>query len=265
MNSGWSCVIIVLAVATLLAGCSGNTSRGASVSETQARERKLGLYDKHFGVRTSECQNHVLEGMVRDVLIASDQRRVDLLGKNIVVLTNRFGCMSSGQWESPSLEQALVRVFEDSSFRTNGVYRFSSGEELDGFLQFHLEAAVFLGQLRLHSRGYGYEASQVEGLVLRSLKTYRDHYVKINRPDLREVVCRHLEHWLHLIESEDGVARLAARRLLAYELERVKIIGDITHEDAVRAARSHAQGLIQCGYTPRWLDAEFPLPSASGM
>lgn len=259
-------VAFTIVVTILAVGCakepSGDVSRGC------LRERSLRLYEKHFSshIPQEHPQKDILGKMTGEIRAAVDQGQVDIehLRGGLAVLTNQFGLFSAGQWDFTPLERVLGHIFESSAFPTNGIHGFSAPQELDRFLLSNLEVATFLGYLRLHSRGYGYEASSVEALVYRSLKTYEASYAEMRERDFLAVVSNHLTRWTRAMESENGVSRLAARRVLAYELERIKDIGDISYEDAVKAARSHAQGFINCGYTPQWLDEEFPLPPENG-
>lgn len=261
MNEAVVMIVSATFAALLTIGCTKEHSGCVLEDRSCKMERHVVLYKKHFSgnVPLDDTQNGMLTKMIRDVQSARDQRCAEHLYRGLAVLTNQFGVFSSGKKEFADLEKTLRSIFESSAFPTNGTLVFTSPQELNGFLQFNLGAATFLGYLRLHSCGYGYGASSVEALVYRGLKSYEAHYAETRETDFQSVVSSHLRRWICSIESRSGVSRIAAYRILAYELERLKEIGDITYEDAVRAARSHAQGLINCGYTPKWLEEDFPL------
>ena len=74
------------------------------------------------------------------------------------------------------------------------------------------------------------------------------------------VVDGFLAKWISLIESEKGLTRMKIRRYMPAMHVRARMVGDVSPAQVVKAVRWHALSLINCGYTPKWLDEEFPLP-----
>ena len=63
------------------------------------------------------------------------------------------------------------------------------------------------------------------------------------------------------VESEKGLTRMKIRRYMPAMHVRARMVGDVSPAQVVKAVRWHALSLINCGYTPKWPDEEFPLLS----
>ena len=258
-------LIVGAAMFLILAGCSRS---GAEAREDRAIELRLKqrvLYEKHFLERSllSAEQIQELASIHSNVLQTSQIGYFGCLKDSVFALTNHFHDVQ--KWMRPPFESVLERTFYESAFLSDRLEGFRSAEVFDAYLEFYLDVAVMLGHSRLRTYDYGYEASSVEALVFQKLKKYCEHYRGVNEPCYEQIAVKHLERWRDFIESNEGIALCAARRLSVYERERVEKLGDTTRENALRAVRSLAQGLVHCGYTPKWLDEEFPLPPEDGV
>ena len=77
----------------------------------------------------------------------------------------------------------------------------------------------------------------------------------------RFVDIENMEKAIEQIESANGLTRQAARYAVKQNTVLAEAISPArgsSHEKAIRCARASAIGLIKSGYTPKWLDEEFP-------
>ena len=257
-------LIVVAGILPILAGCSKSEVKAGKSDVVELRLKQRTLYEKHFLERSSLSAEQIqeLSAIHSNVLQTTQNGYAGDLKDSVFAITNHFHGVQ--KWNRPLFESVLERIFYESAFSSNRIEGFRSAEVFDAYLEYYSDVAVMLGQSRLRTYDYGYEASSVEALVFHKLKQYCEHYRKVNEPCYERVAEKHLERWLDFIESNEGISQCAARRLFVYEKERVEKLGDTRYENALRAVRSLAQGLVHCGYTPRWLDEEFPLPTENG-
>ena len=105
------------------------------------------------------------------------------------------------------------------------------------------------------------DGPQLLYLLLKQLQGYRDKFEREGKGEFISTVERLAADWIDQIESEKGFTREYARSQ-KNGLWRLVEKGELTEEALMANVRSCVQPLKErCGYTPKWLDVEFPAPS----
>ena len=157
----------------------------------------------------------------------------------------------------------LIRPFlcslDDGFLSPREMRDFEDTEEFTEFMRLNVEAARFLGDLNLRRGAYSGSLIRLDKCVLRRLVQYRDRFRRENRRDMEARAEEFIAEWEALIESPGGYTRNYMRMQLALQHGHIDE-GSGTQEQLIQFARQFATGLIKAGYTPKWLDEEFPLP-----
>ena len=95
--------------------------------------------------------------------------------------------------------------------------------------------------------------------ILMQLHEYRDKFEREGKSEFLPVAERLIAEWVEQIESERGFTREYARSQ-KNGLWRLVERGEVTEEVLMENVRIYPLLLQErCGYTPKWLDAEFPV------
>lgn len=156
----------------------------------------------------------------------------------------------------------FIHVLNESFLFAKLLRDFSTVREFDRYVTVGLAAARFYGETEMRRRSCD-TPFVVEYRVLDILQKYRKKFHGEGRNDLAEAAERHREFWIARIESIDGLTRQYAWHTLKFNTiytqakmpERA-----LSEAQGIMLARQTAIGLIRCGYTPKWLDVDFPLP-----
>ena len=137
---------------------------------------------------------------------------------------------------------------------------FATSEAFERFARMNIDLALFYGNVNIRRKNFE-QASLIEYKTLVQFKAYEGSFQKSGRPELAETARHFIELWIEQIESANGLTRQAAR----YAVKQNTVLAEAispgrgsSHEKAIRCARASAIGLIKSGYTPKWLDVEFP-------
>ena len=136
---------------------------------------------------------------------------------------------------------------------------FPTHEALSDYLDVNLAMVRFLGMAAAERMGLDNPVDWWEGSSLRNLKEYKKRAAVLGMREHERIVDGFLAKWIDLIESEKGLTRIKLRRNLPARFIGARMVGDLTPAQVVKGVRSYALNLINCGYTPKWLDEEFPL------
>ncbi len=98
-----------------------------------------------------------------------------------------------------------------------------------------------------------------EARVFGNLKKYKKRASILGMREYERIVDGFLAKWISLIESETGLTRMKIRHFMPAMHIRAHMVGDVSPAQVVKDVREHALPLINLGYTPKWLDEEFPL------
>lgn len=131
---------------------------------------------------------------------------------------------------------------------------FSDANEFDDFVQRNIEMVKFLGETELQRGATSGYLVYLDKQVLKNLGKYREKFRSEGKGELAARADEHYRQWCEQIESMNGFARSYAR----FQVE-LQMSGGKTRERAVAIVRRQIGGIDRYGYTPKWLDEEFPL------
>lgn len=137
---------------------------------------------------------------------------------------------------------------------------FANVEDVRRYFRVNLLAVRFLGDTDLSRRTYSGLIS-MERRVLKKLNCYKEKFHNERRADMEACVDSSLAQWIEHIESERGYTRMYMRGQVTLQYGHVLKDG-WSQERLLDAIRRYADGLIKAGYTPKWLDEEFPAAPA---
>ena len=149
-----------------------------------------------------------------------------------------------------------------STFLTStNLVEFANVEDVRRYFQVNLLAVRFLGDTDLRRRSYSGLIS-IERRVLKKLNCYKEKFHNETRTDMEACIDGFIAQWVEHIESEKGYTRMYMRSQVALQCDHVLKDG-WSQERLLDAIRRYADGLIRVGYTPKWLDEEFPAVPAA--
>lgn len=159
---------------------------------------------------------------------------------------------------------SFVQALNENFLRARQLRDFTTVEDFNRYMTISLEAARFYGESEIRRKEYEFPIA-VEYLALNQLRKYCEKFQAAGRNDLSKAAARQREFWIARIESRDGLTRQCAEYALRYNTIYMKALKPeraLTREQGVLQARQTANGLINCGYRPKWLDEEYSDPSA---
>lgn len=166
----------------------------------------------------------------------------------------------------PDKKMPLRLAFDDAFLRTERLLDFENSEEFKRFAWVNTEVSMFYG--RMYIRGKEFEMPiSIEYLTFLRFRKYKEKFHAEGKPDLEQVAQRFMNLWIAHIESPEGFTRIGLRGLIRQRTELDEAVqpgGGVSHEDVIEFGRGMTRGLISCGYTPKWLDKEFPLLEEKG-
>ena len=162
--------------------------------------------------------------------------------------------------EHLELERPINRIWREDWVLKKGAKEFALAEEFGRQLKNSLAIAKLYGEFMVAS---GTVANKIlvtiDWIALKRLQTYRDQFEREGRTDCLNVAEQLLADWIRQIESENGFTR-AYMRSQAVGLRRFVETGELPVEKLVPYVRDSIRPIQEhCGYTPTWLDKEFPL------
>ena len=146
--------------------------------------------------------------------------------------------------------------------REDGLKEFASAEEFEHAMRVSMALARIYGRFIVDS-GFAVDCDlmTIESETLESLQKYTDKFAREGRADCLRATERLLAEWIAQIESSNGFTRVCMRTQ-EQRLRHFVEIGEATAGELRRDLRKGAYQLQRfCGYTPKWLDEEFPLQS----
>ena len=156
---------------------------------------------------------------------------------------------------SSPVRKALDQGFFRSRVDGPVVRPFDDVSAFEEFATLNVELVSFLGKIDLRRETYSYDLLAYDSFVLLRLTQYRDDFSRRGREDLKNCAVRFLREWQGHVESEECFTRnfMRVQKTVTYNWK----------DDVVRMKhiRSFSRKLIKNGYTPKWLDEEFPLPT----
>lgn len=259
----WVCWIV---------GISGLTLAVVKSFENTSLERRI--HDLEYVEKRSCCDKYKVRSLpmsywerqvlnsIKDTISSTCFRECSQGLQNYAKIIGEFPqSPSSDDWTV--MERALHDELHKAFLRSQALFEFENARQLEGYLRVNYDLALYFGYRSVAQREF--EILPVyENLPYATLMKYREKYAELGRRDLLVVVERYLAKLIDHIESPEGFTRVGARQqvLLNTELANTLRPGTgVSHESALKIGRAIALGLVNCGYTPKWLDEEFPLPS----
>lgn len=137
--------------------------------------------------------------------------------------------------------------------------KLSSPSDFSRYLKAEVALSKIYGQLIVSS---GLTAQDVllniDWAMLERLQQFRSEFAREGRQEYLKIVDECLDDWILQIESENGFTREYLRSQ-DRGLQRLVKRGELTSAKLREIVRGGVRYLQEyCGYTPRWLDAEFP-------
>ena len=157
---------------------------------------------------------------------------------------------------SSHIDVALSTAFNDTFLRTEELCDFADEGGFEAFAWVNLEVAMFYGRLRLKQKDFE-SLCFIEHLVYLRLKQYHDKFEREKETDLQNAARRFMDLWEAQIESPDGFTRQGIRGMYLMNSVYARACGHgpgLTRENALVMGRALANGLVKCGYRPKWLE-----------
>lgn len=167
----------------------------------------------------------------------------------------RIGCCGK-------VEGALAETFYDSFLRRNTHFKkFENLVALESYLRINFDLMVHYGGLDIRN-GDWEVLSAKEYLALKTLNYYKRKFQDERNAEFEHAVDSCLKLLIEHIESPYGFTRISARHMIWMNTDLANAMKPgkgVSRESAMKIGRAVAQGLVRCGYTPKWLDEEFPI------
>ena len=166
----------------------------------------------------------------------------------------------------PDTKMPLRLAFDDAFLRTGRLLDFGDAEEFERFAWANTEVSVFYGGLYLREKRFEMSLC-VEYLTFLRFRKYREKFHAEGKNDLEQMALRFIDLWIAHIESPEGFTRRAVRGMIRQQTELVDAHRPgcgMSKKGAISLGRAMSMGLVRNGYTPKWLDKDFPLPEKDG-
>ena len=160
----------------------------------------------------------------------------------------------------PDTKMPLRLAFDDSFLRTERLQDFTDAGVFERFAWVNTEVSMYYGRLYLRGRKFEILTCIEEFSFLRFRK-YKEKFHAEGKKDLEQVAQRFMDLWIAHIESPEGFTRIGLRALVrkGTELSEAMRPGSgLPKKSVIDFGRGMTRGLIRCGYTPKWLDKDFP-------
>lgn len=162
------------------------------------------------------------------------------------------------------LEIPINQIWRGDWVLNRGIREFASEEEFDRQMKRSLAIAKLYGEFLVASGRIADEILvTIDWIALKRLQKYREGFKRDGKTDCLQSAERLLADWIEQIESKKGFTRTYMRAQKVGLRHFVKT-GELSEERSVQYVRDYVRPLRdRCGYTPKWLDAEFPSVSTS--
>ena len=160
----------------------------------------------------------------------------------------------------PDTKMPLRLAFDDSFLRTERLQDFTDAGVFERFAWVNTEVSMYYGRLYLRGRDFEILTCIEEFSFLRFRK-YKEKFHAEGKKDLEQVAQRFMDLWIAHIESPEGFTRIGLRGLVRQRTELAEAVrpgGGVSQKAVIEFGRGMARGLVRCGYTPKWLDVDFP-------
>ena len=160
----------------------------------------------------------------------------------------------------PDNKTPLRLAFDDSFLFTERLQDFTDAGVFERFAWANTEVAMYYGRLYLRGRKFEILTCIEEFSFLRFRK-YKEKFHAEGKKDLEQIAQRFMDLWIAHIESPEGFTRIGLRGLVRQRTELDEALrpgSGVSQKAVIEFGRGMTRGLIRCGYTPKWLDKDFP-------
>ena len=203
-----------------------------------------------------------LKCLYAEIARAYTNNQLNVMLECIGALSNRVQNIQDNLFYG--MEHLIYAPFVDGFCNMRSFDFFPTPEAFEQYADINCEMAKFIGRMCFLRKDY-WDAHllKIESETFAKLRKYSEEFMKEGRSDLAHVANRHIDKWKEFIESNEGISRLLARYQYEQHMDLNVREGRqvVTHEHATRLARAMAEPLKKAGYTPKWLDEDFPYPS----
>lgn len=150
------------------------------------------------------------------------------------------------------LSQPVGNALLNGFLNPDHMMDFASVKDFDEYMRRGMELTIFWGNTFLRRGDYESPVAFIDTSVLRQLLSYKRKFHLEGLSDLEENADIHIDEWCRQIECEMGFTR----QFMWYQVDlqwRNYKEGTWTVDRLSGWAKRYAKGLIQLGYTPKWL------------
>ena len=158
------------------------------------------------------------------------------------------------------IEKILLSPFNRSFLRTDTLQEFARVEDFECFAWANIEVAMFFGRSCFRVKSFEIPIC-FEYLTFLRFRKYREKFHAEGKKDLEQMAQRFMDLWIAHIESPEGFTRIGVRALIRQRTELDEALrpgSGVSQKAVIEFGRGMTRGLIRCGYTPKWLDKDFP-------
>ena len=158
------------------------------------------------------------------------------------------------------IEKILLSPFNRSFLRTDTLQEFTRVEDFECFAWANIEVAMFFGRSCFREKSFEIPIS-IEYLTFLRFRKYKEKFHAEGKNDLEQKAQRFVDLWIAHIESPESFTRIGLRALIRQRTELDEAVrpgSGVSQKAVIEFGRGMARGLVRCGYTPKWLDKDFP-------
>jgi hypothetical protein len=226
----------------------------AEYNEVRTKYKKM-LCEKYeppsFTKEVSEEKKREIADLFRKIAEAYQNEQVELMREYVSLMPPDYSALSVNDRR----EVSSPFCFKKDFMRCDKLKSFDKVEDFERFVRINIEAALFESEfeaLMKYESAYGVGP---ERKVLLCLLQYKKKFAKEGLCEFEASADRFLSYWTSFIESDNGFSKRWANFIVDYN-ELIKFLRPDeakTREESLKSARSSVQGLIRCGYRPKWL------------
>ena len=226
----------------------------AKCNELKANYKNL-LIEKFeppsFRKTVTEEKKKEIADLFRKIAEAYQNEQVELMREYVSLMPPDYSALSVNDRR----EVSSPFCFKKDFMRCDKLKSFDKVEDFERFVRINIEAALFESEfeaLMKYESAYGVGP---ERKVLLCLLQYKKKFAKEGLCEFEASADRFLSYWTSFIESDNGFSKRWANFIVDYN-ELIKFLRPDeakTREESLKSARSSVQGLIRCGYRPKWL------------
>ena len=248
-------VLAVVAVAVVFYGKQRQYERLKAECEGLKADYKNLLLEKFdppsFHKKVTEEKKREIADLFQKIAVAYKNEQVELMREYVSLMPPDYSALSVNDRR----EVSSPFCFKKDFMRCDKLKSFDKVEDFERFVRINIEAALFESEfeaLMKYESAYGVGP---ERKVLLCLLQYKKKFAKEGLCEFEASADRFLSYWTSFIESDNGFSKRWANFILDYN-ELIKFLRPDeakTREESLKSARSSVQGLIRCGYRPKWL------------